>query len=111
MHLPAQALQTIPITWPFVVWGLDLVRPLKRASRGYTHLLVAIDKFSKWIEFRPITSIRFEEAVKFFIDIIHRFGEPNSIIINNGTQFTGKKFLRFCYDHHIRVDWAIIAHP
>ena len=20
-HLPAQALQTIPITWPFVVWG------------------------------------------------------------------------------------------
>jgi hypothetical protein len=27
-HLLAQALQTIPITWPFVVWGLDLVGPL-----------------------------------------------------------------------------------
>src|SRR6187455_2815395 len=27
-HLPAQALQTIPITWPFAVWGLDLVDPL-----------------------------------------------------------------------------------
>jgi ribonuclease HI len=27
-HLPAQALQTIPITWPFVVWDLDLVGPL-----------------------------------------------------------------------------------
>jgi ribonuclease HI len=27
-HLPAQALQTIPITWPFAVWGLDLVGPL-----------------------------------------------------------------------------------
>jgi hypothetical protein len=27
-HLPAQALQTIPITWSFVVWGLDLVGPL-----------------------------------------------------------------------------------
>jgi hypothetical protein len=39
----------IPITWPFVVWGLDLVRPLKRVPRGYTHLLVAIDKFMKWI--------------------------------------------------------------
>ncbi|XP_039808242.1 uncharacterized protein LOC120672023, partial [Panicum virgatum] len=23
-HLPAHALQTIPITWPFAVWGLDL---------------------------------------------------------------------------------------
>jgi hypothetical protein len=27
-HLPAHALQTIPITWPFAVWGLDLVGPL-----------------------------------------------------------------------------------
>jgi hypothetical protein len=29
-HLPAQALQTIPITWPFAVWGLDLVGPLQK---------------------------------------------------------------------------------
>jgi hypothetical protein len=27
-HPPAQALQTIPISWPFAVWGLDLVGPL-----------------------------------------------------------------------------------
>jgi hypothetical protein len=49
-HPPTQALQTIPITWPFVVWGLDLVGPLQKAPRGFSHLLVAIDKFSKWIE-------------------------------------------------------------
>jgi hypothetical protein len=36
-HLPAQALQTIPITWPFAVWGLDLVGPLQKAPGGYTH--------------------------------------------------------------------------
>jgi ribonuclease HI len=30
-HLPAQALQTIPITWLFAVWGLDLVGPLQKA--------------------------------------------------------------------------------
>ncbi|XP_034580837.1 uncharacterized protein [Setaria viridis] len=49
-HLPAQALQTIPITWPFTVWGLDLVGPFKKVPRGFTHLLVTVDKFSKWIE-------------------------------------------------------------
>jgi hypothetical protein len=27
-HLPAHALQTIPVTWSFAVWGLDIVRPL-----------------------------------------------------------------------------------
>jgi transposase InsO family protein len=110
-HLPAQALQTIPITWSFAVWGLDLVGPLQKAPGGYTHLLVAIDKFSKWIEVRPLNSIRSEQAVAFFTNIIHRFGIPNSIITDNGTQFTGRKFLDFCEDHHIWVDWAVVAHP
>jgi ribonuclease HI/transposase InsO family protein len=110
-HLPAQALQTIPITWLFAVWGLDLIGPLQKAPKGFTHLLVAIDKFSKWIEVRPLTSIRSDQAVAFFTNIIHHFGVPNSIIIDNGTQFTGKKFLDFCEDHHIRVDWAAVAHP
>jgi hypothetical protein len=59
-HLPAHALQTIPITWPFAVWGLDLVGPLKRTIGGFTHLLIAIDKFSKWIKARPITNVRLE---------------------------------------------------
>jgi transposase InsO family protein len=103
-HLSAQALQTIPITWPFAVWGLDLVGPLQKAPGGFTHLLVAIDKFSNWIEVRPLNSIRSEQAVAFFTNIIHRFGVPNSIITDNGTQFTGRKFLDFCEDHHIRVD-------
>jgi hypothetical protein len=33
--------------------------------------------------------------VLFFTEIIHRFGVPNSIITDNGTQFTGRKFLEF----------------
>jgi ribonuclease HI len=57
-HLPAQALQTIPITWSFAVWGLDLIGPLQKAPEGFTHLLVAIDKFSNWIEVRLLNSIR-----------------------------------------------------
>ena len=84
-HLLAQALQTIPITWLFLVWGLNLVGSLKRAPRGYTHLLVAVDKFTKWIEARPISAIKSEQAVLFFLDIVHRFGVPNSIIMDNGT--------------------------
>ena len=64
----------IPITWPFTVWGLDLVGPLKKAPGGFTHLLDTIDKFTKWIEARPISTIKSEQAVLFFLDIIHRFG-------------------------------------
>jgi transposase InsO family protein len=49
--------------------------------------------------------------VSFFTDIIQWFGVSNSIIIDNGSQFTSRKFLEFCNDHHIRVDWAAVAHP
>jgi transposase InsO family protein len=110
-YLPTQTLQTIPITWSFAVWGLDLVGPLQKALGGFKHLLVAIDKFSKWVEVRPLASIGSEQAVTFFTNIIHRFGVPNSIITDNGTQFTGKKFLDLCENHHIRVDWVAVAHP
>jgi hypothetical protein len=79
------------------VWGLDIVGSLRKVPRGYTHLLVAIDKFSKWVEVRPITNLRVEQAVTFFTDNVYRFGVPNSIITDNGTQFTGRKFLEF-YD-------------
>jgi hypothetical protein len=48
---------------PFAVWGLDIVGPLRKAHGGYTHLLVAIDKFSKSVEVRPITNLRAEQAV------------------------------------------------
>jgi hypothetical protein len=62
-NLPTHVLHTIPITWPFAVWGPDIVGPLRKASGGFTHLLVAIDKFSKWVEVRPITNLRAEQAV------------------------------------------------
>ncbi|CAN6324259.1 unnamed protein product [Urochloa humidicola] len=88
-----------------------MVGPLQTAPGGFTHLFVTVDKFSKWIEARPVTTIRSEEAVKFFTDIVHHFGVPNSIITDNGTQFTGSPFLEFCDDHNIRVDWASVAHP
>jgi hypothetical protein len=66
-----QVLQTIPITWPFAGWHLDMVGPLRQAPGGFTQLLVAVDKFSKWIKARPIVNVHSEEAVSFFTDIIY----------------------------------------
>ena len=102
--MPAQELQTIPITWPFAVWVLDMVGPLKKGPGSFTHQLMAVDKFTKWIEAKPITNICSEEAVKFFLDIIYRFGVPNYIIIDHGTNFIGKKFLDFSDGYGIRIN-------
>ena len=74
-------------------------------------MLVTVDKFTKWIEARPISVIKSEQVVLFFLDIIHRFGVLNFIITDNGTQFIGRKFIRFYDEQHIRVDLATVAHP
>src|SRR6266496_2470915 len=50
IHLPAQALQTIPLSWPFSVWGLNILGPFPRAIGGVEFLFVAFDKFPKWPE-------------------------------------------------------------
>jgi hypothetical protein len=80
------------------VWGLDLLGPFKKAPRGLTHLLVAVDNLTKWIEARPLAKIGSKQVV------------ANSIITDNGTQFTGENFLDFCDGNNIWVDWATVAH-
>ena len=54
-HVPDQELRMIPITWPFLVWGPDMVGPFKRSKDKKTHLLVAVDNFTKWVEAEPVS--------------------------------------------------------
>jgi hypothetical protein len=98
-HLPAQALRTIPPSWPFAMWGLDSVGLFRTAPGGYSFILVAVDKFTKLIEDRPVAKVTSEEAEKFMGDITHRFGVPNRIITYLGTTFTGS------------VYYSLVAHP
>jgi hypothetical protein len=46
-YVPAYKLVTIPPTWPFACWGLDMIGPLPTAPGGFNRVLVAIDKFTK----------------------------------------------------------------
>ena len=109
--MPAQELQNIPITWPFAVWGLDIVNPFQKALGGFTHLFVSIDKFTKWIEAKPVAMITATKVKEFFQDIVVRFGVPNRIITDNGTQFTGSEFKDWCEKLDIKICYAYVAQP
>ena len=111
IHMPASELQTIPITWPFAVWCLDMVGPFKPARGNMTHILVMVDKFTKWVEVKPIRKCDGKTAVSFLKDIILRYGYPHSIITDNGSNFAVGDFSRFCGEKRIRLDIASVAHP
>jgi hypothetical protein len=93
------------------MWGLDAVGPFRTAPGGYKHILVAVDKFTKWIEVRPVAKVTSEEAVKFIRDIKHHFGVPNRIITDLGEDFTSSVFWDFCQDNTIDVYYSSVAHP
>src|SRR5437016_10140983 len=86
-------------------------RPLQKAPGGFTHLFVAIDKFTKWIEAKPIATIIATKAKEFFQDNVVRFGVPNRVITDNGTQFTGVEFKDWCEELGIKICYTSVAHP
>jgi hypothetical protein len=89
-HISAQALRTIPPSWPFAIWGLDSVGPFKMAPGDYKHILVAVDKFTKWIEVRAIATVTSKEAAKFIEDITHQLEVPNRIVPTWGRPSQGR---------------------
>ena len=60
---------------------------MKTAVGGYSHIFVAIHKFTKWIEVKPVTATTAAKAAEFIEEISHRFGVPNRIITDMGTSF------------------------
>jgi transposase InsO family protein len=111
IHTPAQALQMIPPSWPFTVWGVDILGPFPRAVGGNRFLFVAIDKFTKWPEATPVVNITQGAAITFLKLIVCRFRVPSRIITDNGTQFTSRIFQEYCEDIGIHLCFAFVAHP
>ena len=73
--------------------------------------MVAVDKFTKWIEAIPITNVTATTTVNFIRSIIYRFGVPHNIITDNGTNFTAEKLRDFCKGQGIKLNYASVAHP
>ena len=90
---------------------MDMVGPFKKAPSSFTHLQVVVDKFTKWVEAKPVRKCDGKTALKFLRKLIYRYGFPHSIIMENGTNFTKGAMAEFCEEHHIRLDLASAAHP
>ena len=88
-----------------------MVGPLKHAPGGFEYIYVAIDKFTKWIEYKPLIKFNATKVVKFMQDIMYRFGMPNRIIKDLGWPFTAIEFRSWAQDCGISIDYASVAHP
>jgi hypothetical protein len=51
-----------------------LVGPFKKAKGGFTHIFMAVNKFTKWILVKLTASITAVKAVEFIKEIMYMFG-------------------------------------
>jgi len=69
-----------------------MIGPFKNAPGRFRWVYVAIDKFSKWIEYKPLVHSIAEKATKLFEGIIDRLRLLSSIITDLGSTFTYSNF-------------------
>jgi len=83
------------LIWMFV--SLDHVGKFPKTKRGYTHLLVIIDRFSRWVEIIRIKGSKKDGGLsagttlrKFKKRIVDRHGLPGNVLTDGSTSFLGK---------------------
>ena len=71
---------------------IDTVGPLP-PSRGFTHILTAIDRFPRWAIACPLNDISAENTASVFLDSwVSNHGVPTTITADRGAQFQSTLF-------------------
>ena len=58
--------------------------------------LIVVDSFSKWPEVMKCKNPMYSSTIRFLHELFTRFDIPDTIVSNNGTQFTAKELKDFC---------------
>lgn len=97
---------------PWQMVYIDFVGPLPRSRNGYVYLFVAVDAFSKFVRIQPMRSATSKGVIQYMKDhIFHTFGVPNTIISDNGKQFTSEVFKKFLETYGVKLWLTSRYHP
>lgn len=102
----------VPIqSWPTPekVWErihVDYAGPIDGVS-----YLVVVDAKSKWPEMQPVKCTTASNTVLALNDLFIRFGTPETIVSDNGTQFVSREFSEMCDRYGIQHIRTATYHP
>jgi hypothetical protein len=102
---PAAMLHLIINPRPFHGWALDFVGQIHPASsKGHLFVLVTTDYFTKWTEVVPLKNMMHREVIHFISEhIIHRFGIPQTLTMDQGSSFISYQVCDFAESLKIKL--------
>lgn len=102
----------VPTGFPFQRISIDFVGPLPKTKKGHTMLLTVKDPFTKWVEAFPLRRATAEAvADKLTEHIFARFGYPDNIHSDRGTQFTSELIVKLGRKLGIATTTTPAYHP
>eukprot|EP00117_Sycon_ciliatum_P020844 scpid75746/ scgid18439/ Retrovirus-related Pol polyprotein from transposon 412; Protease; Reverse transcriptase; Endonuclease len=105
-------LQHITATRPYQIIAMDFLGPLPRSNGGNLYIMAVIDYFTKWLELFPLRNIQTTTvADKLTTHIISRYGVPEQIHSDQGSQFESDLFQDLCRTLHIHKTRTTLYHP
>ncbi len=91
---------------------VDIVGPLPTTRQGFTHLLTAVDRSTRWVEAFPLSSTTAASCATAPVDgWISRFGVPAQLTSDRGNQFTGAVWADLCSKLGINHRQTTAYHP
>lgn len=88
---------------PWKQVAIDLVGPLPRSHNGHIWLLTMQDRFTKWLEIRPLRRATASTITREVANtIIYRHGCPNELISDNGTQLKSRELAQLLQAFNIK---------
>ena len=103
IHIPPTLLNVISSPWPLSMWGIDMVGMIEpKASNSHRFILVFIEYFTKWVEAASYANVTRKVVVKFIKNqLICRYGVPDKIITDNGSNLNNKMIKELCDEFKI----------
>eukprot|EP01125_Pyxidicula_operculata_P010429 TRINITY_DN342_c0_g1_i11.p1 TRINITY_DN342_c0_g1~~TRINITY_DN342_c0_g1_i11.p1 ORF type:complete len:911 (+),score=64.75 TRINITY_DN342_c0_g1_i11:1973-4705(+) len=84
-------LQPIRVGRPGAMVGMDILGPITKTQRGNQYILVITDHFTKWVECFPLNNTSASTVARVFVEeFISRFGTPEKLLTDQGSNFHPK---------------------
>lgn len=94
------------VSMPFQLLSIDIQGPFPKSKSGHSYLLVVVDWFTKFTFIKKLRRALSHEICTYLAEnVFAYFGVPQTIIVDNGSQFISKEFKKLLNDHKISNVW------
>lgn len=110
-HKNKNNVSSIVTNEPLKIVAIDYVSNLIKTQKGYKHILVVIDCFSKYTKLYPTRRCNTKTTIAILENYCREIGKPQKFLTDNATYFNNVRFTQHWTQRDVDVIFTSIRHP